>query len=79
MKTLYWNGVSDVQISKETKKNSKRIGTARISEVFNAKQQGELVMVSGHGIKKSEWDRFMVIHSSESNTLKSELQQVAAI
>ena len=79
MKTLYWNGISDVQITKETKKNSKRIGTAQISAVFNAKESGDLMMVSNIGISKAEWNRFMSIHRSESNELKSELQQIAAI
>jgi len=79
MKTLYWNGISDVQIIKETKKNSKRVGTARISEVFNAKESGDLMMVGSVGISKAEWNRFMSIHRSESNELKSELQQIAAI
>ena len=79
MKTLYWNGISDVQITKETKKNSKRVGTARISEVFNAKESGGLMMVGNVGISKSEWNRFMAIHRNESNELKSELQQIVAI
>jgi len=79
MKTLYWNGISDVQITKETKKNSKRIGTAQISAVFNAKESGDLMMVGNIGISKAEWNRFMLIHRSESNELKSELQQIAAI
>ena len=83
MKTLYWNGISDVQITKETKKNSKRVGTAQISAVFNAKQSGDLMMIktiSGLiGIAKSEWERFVAIHNTESNVLKSELQQIAAM
>ena len=83
MKTLYCNGISDVQITKETKKNSKRVGTATIEAVFSAKSSGDLMVIktlTGNvGIKKTEWDRFMAIHNTDANILKSELQQVPAI
>ena len=83
MKTLYWNSITDVQISNETKKNSKRVGTAKISAVFAAKKECDLMMIKTSqgnvGVSKTEWDRFMSIHNTESNILKSELQQLAAI
>jgi hypothetical protein len=69
-KTLYWNGASDVQISNENKKTSKRVGIASIGSVFSAKKEGLVRIIktcagNSVGVSLNEWDRFMSIHDSE--------------
>ena len=80
MKTLYCNGISDVQITKETKKTSKRIGIASMAAVFAAKKEGSLRIIrmscgNNVGLTADEYDRFMTIHDSkqqrENNTLST--------
>ena len=70
MRTLYWNGASDVQITKHNHKKSVRIGIASISNVFSARKEGDLriiKMAHGHnvGVTEEEWQRFMELHDSE--------------
>lgn len=81
MKSLYCNGISDVQISKETKKGSSRLATASLSNVFGARLISGLRMVKTHcghniAIKASEWERFVTLHSSEFTLLKMLASQV---
>ena len=69
MKTLYCNGISDVQITKETKKASKRIGIASMTAVFAAKREGCLRIIrmscgNNVGLTVDEYDRFMNIHDN---------------
>ena len=80
MKTLYWNGASDVQITKHAKQ-SKRIGTASIRSVFAAKQEGDLRLIklaNGHnvGVTVDVWDAFMALHDSEH---QRELNAIASL
>ena len=84
MKTLYCNGISDVQITKETKKTSKRIGIASMAAVFAAKKEGSLRIIrmsSGGnvGVSCDEYDRFMSIHDSKIQREKSTLANMPSL
>ena len=79
MKTLYCNGVSDVQVYNENKKTSKHIGTATMGAVLSAKKEGEVMTFktsSGQnvGVKIDLWSEFMDIHNTDKNRMNSELK-----
>lgn len=83
-KSLYCNGLSDVQITNETKKASKRVGIASMQAVFNAKKEGNIrviKMCSGQntGVSENAWSEFMQIHDTEQAREKMSLQAVKAL
>ena len=81
MKTLYCNGVSDVQVSNENKKTSKRIGIASMGNVFAAKLKGtirEFRMTNGSiaGVSEQVWNDFMEIHNTQQVIEKVQLDSM---
>lgn len=81
MKTLYCNGTSDVQVSNENKKTSKRIGTASMGSVFSAKKEGDtmtFLLSTGKrvGVSIAEFAKFMSIHDNEVSRLNVDMKNM---
>lgn len=84
MKTLYCNGFSDVQITKETKKASKRIGIASMGAVLAARKEGDLRIIkmsngTNTGVSCEEWERFIAIHDSKQTRDNATLARMPAL